>query len=120
MTRDNNLWLLAIAAAMLTYLGAHFDLLRVAFDAGPRTQALIELLAGLAGVGAGLMYKSPLPVSESGRVEAMRKNAEHAESAAVAATVAVDKALDAQLATAVAAEAAAEARDQSTKSADVP
>lgn len=71
MTRDNKLWLVLMAGAVLSTLSAHFDLLELCCDLTDKTKALIELGSLVLATTSGVMYKSPLDLSDQGRAKYM-------------------------------------------------
>jgi hypothetical protein len=121
MTRDSYVWWAVMAAAVITGLPAHFDLLHKAIPVMPSwVDGLIELLAWAIGVVAAKMSMSPLPISQEGRTEAIQRNAVNAGAANVAANVAAVTADQAATATAKAADAADIAKTIAEKAADRP
>ncbi len=121
VTRDSHVWWFVIAAAVITGLPMHFDLLHKAIPVLPVwVDSLIELFAWGIGVAAGVMRMSPLPISPEGRANIVEKNAAKADTATVAATVAAVKAGEAVQATTEAAAAAEVAKVESKKAADIP
>lgn len=68
MTRDSYAWPLLLAAGVLTYLGAHFDILTASFPSlDAAWEARIELLSGLVAAVSGVAWKSPLRLSDRGK-----------------------------------------------------
>jgi hypothetical protein len=69
MTRDSRLWWLVIACSVVTAISSRMDLIEALLPAqhSDKAHALIELLALLAGIVAGVMKSSPLPISDEGR-----------------------------------------------------
>ncbi len=116
ITRDSHFWWFVMGGSLLIAVSSRFDLLDPLLPV-QHTQtihAVIELLAYLAGVSAGVLRMSPLPISQEGRQQAIKTKAELAGSAqrAVAqAAVEMDKA-------AVATDKAAEAAEGAQKAVD--
>lgn len=72
MKRDNPIWLWLMGAAILSTFSAHFDLLEMCCNVGDKTKAFIELASlTLTGV-SGVLYKSPLDLSDHGRRKYLR------------------------------------------------
>ncbi len=119
-TRDSKAWWFVIAAAIVTAVSSRLDLIDPLIPESHTKQvhALIELAALIVGIVAGVMRMSPLPISESGRAEAIEKKVKSADTAAVAAAVAADASSQAAEAASVAVEAAKVASVESTKAAD--
>jgi hypothetical protein len=67
MKRDNPVWLWLMAGAILSTFSAHFDLLERCCDLGDKAKALIELASLVLTGVSGVMYKSPLRLSDKGR-----------------------------------------------------
>ncbi len=119
MTRDSNGWLWIIAGSILTAVASRLDLIDplVPVVYHPQAHALIELLAMVVGIVAGLARMSPLPISNEGRRASIREKSEtldRAASASLDAAVKVEKAVGANIA---AAQAAEDAKDLSEKAA---
>jgi len=83
LTRDSVLWLILFLAAVVAFLGSHFQLLQAAFpnQVDAQLQSQIELLSGLIGVVAAYLRLSPLPVSDRGREKIEAKAIATAEEA---------------------------------------
>lgn len=69
MTRDNKLWLVLMIGAVLSTLSAHFDLLEMCCALTDKTKALIEIGSLITATVSGLMFKSPLDLSDEGRAK---------------------------------------------------
>lgn len=69
MTRDNKLWIVLMVGAILSTLSAHFDLLELCCDLTDKTKALIEIGSLVTATISGLMFKSPLDLSDEGRAK---------------------------------------------------
>lgn len=67
MTRDNKLWIVLMVGAILSTFSAHFDLLKLCCSFTDKTKALIEIASLALASVSGLMYKSPLDLSDEGR-----------------------------------------------------
>ncbi len=121
MTRDSVIWWFVMAGALLGFLMTNFELLHQAFPGmTEQHEAWIRLACSTVGVIAGVLRMSPLPISDSGRSQAIQKNAEQATVASVAATVAAVKADEAVKATSEASKAADVAVVASVNAAEVP
>lgn len=117
MTRDSNGWYWVMGGAVVTALSSRLDLIDRLIPAMHHdwVHAVIELLALIVGIVAGVARMSPLAISPEGRTKAMRKKGKQLDKATVAATVAAVKADKAVQATSDAAEAATVAKDVSAK-----
>jgi hypothetical protein len=122
ITRDSHVWWFVMGSAIITAVSSRLDLIDPLLPAAhtAAAHALIELMALITGVAAGVMRMSPLPISVEGRADAMRANVQHADAASNAAAVAAVTADVAAKATTVAAKAAEVAVVESAKAADVP
>lgn len=67
MTRDNKIWIVLMVGAILSTLSAHFDLLELCCALTDKTKALIEIGSLITATVSGVMFKSPLDISEQGR-----------------------------------------------------
>ncbi len=121
MTRDSNLWWWVMGASLVTAVSSKLELIDALVPENYHKQvhAVIELLALLAGIGAGVARMSPLSISAEGRADAIQKNVARADTASVAAGVAAVAADTAAKASTVAVEAATIAAEESTKAADM-
>lgn len=89
ITRDHWGWWVGIAASVLLALTGHFDLLHRAFPAmSSAWDARLELASMIAGIGAGVMRMSPLPISDQGKQQIQQQQLQSSEKAQVAAAVA--------------------------------
>jgi hypothetical protein len=62
--RESWAWPIVTIASVAMYLSAHFELVQAAFEVGPRTQARIELVAGLAAMLAAKQSFSWMPTKD--------------------------------------------------------
>lgn len=120
LTRDSHAWWLVMAGSIATAVASRLDLLDALIPENYHKQAhaVIELVAMVTGIFAGVARMSPLPISDQGRASAIQKNVESAETAGIAAAVASKAAETAAKASTVAVEASKVASVESAKAAD--
>jgi hypothetical protein len=121
ITRDSHAWWFVMGGALIVAVSSRMDLIDPLLPAQhtKTVHALIELLAYLVGVGAGVARMSPLAISPQGRTEIMESKGEQMHQATVAAAEASVKADKAVVATSEAAKAAEVAKDESKKAGDL-
>lgn len=121
MTRDSHAWWFVMGGALIVAISSRMDLIDPLLPAQHTrlVHAVVELLAYLVGVGAGVARMSPLAISHEGRAQAIQKNADRSDEAQVSANIAAVAADQAAKASTIAAEASQAAAEQSTKASGI-
>lgn len=121
MTRDSHAWWFVMGGALIVAVSSRMDLIDPLLPQAYHkpAHAIIELLAYLIGVGAGVARMSPLAISHEGRAEAIQRNADRSDKALVSASIASEAADQAAKASTLAAEASQIAATESTKASGI-